>query len=172
MAIDVKSLQHSNAQSPMVVTELGIVIDFSLKHIEKQLLVISVVPSFIIILVPSGISPLYLYATEPAYTNPSGWLLNHGVLWNALWPMVVTEEGIDIEVRLVQSQNASRPIDLTELGMITEPSELQSANTPSPRVMTELGMVIEVSPSHLMNAPPSMVVTELGISNDVKLWHP
>ena len=40
-------------------------------------------------------------------------------LKNALFPMLVTELGIVIEVRLSQYANASSPILVTELGMLT-----------------------------------------------------
>jgi hypothetical protein len=64
---------------PIDVTLLGMVIEARPLHPEKAELVIPNVPSFIIILVFAGISPLYLYAILPAYTNPSGWLLYHAV---------------------------------------------------------------------------------------------
>ena len=87
------------------------------------------VPSFIIIDVLDGISPLYLYTTFPAYTSPSGWLLNHAVPSNAPLPMLVTLLGMMMEVRPEQQENAPFSMLVTLLGMVMEvrPEQLENA---------------------------------------------
>jgi hypothetical protein len=70
------------------------------------------------ITVLAGIVPLNLYKTLPAYTNPSGWLLNHAVLANAHSLIDVTLEGMDMLARLLHSLNAIYPIEITLEGMV------------------------------------------------------
>jgi len=41
-------------------------------------------------------------------------------LWNAYWPIDVTEDGMVIDVKLVQLSNAFEPIDITESGMVID----------------------------------------------------
>ena len=72
MVTDVSLLQPKNAEDPMLVTLFGMVADVSLLQPENASEAIPIVPSFNVIDVLSGMDPLYLYATLPAYTSPSG----------------------------------------------------------------------------------------------------
>ena len=78
----------------MVVTELGMVTLVRPVQPEKAEFAIALVPALRTMLVPFGMVPLYLYATRPAYTRPSGWLLYQAVPAKASMPIDVTELGI------------------------------------------------------------------------------
>ena len=64
----------------MLVTLSGIVMLVRPVQPEKAEPAMPNVPSFNTIEVLLGKVPLYSYATLPAYTSPSGWLLYHAVL--------------------------------------------------------------------------------------------
>ena len=102
MVTDVSPLQPENAYSPMLVTLLGMVTDVSLLQPWNAKLPIPTVPSLNVIDVLLGMVPLYMYATLPAYTSPSGWLLYHAVSENAPPPMLVTLLGMVTDVSLLQ----------------------------------------------------------------------
>ena len=61
---EVMPVQPENAEPPMEVTLLGIVTEVMPMQPENAELDILTVPSLRVIEVPSGISPLYLYATS------------------------------------------------------------------------------------------------------------
>ena len=73
-------MQLWNAELPMLITLLGMSIDVRPLQPLNAEPAMPNVPSLRAILVLSGIVPLYLYATSPAYTTPSDWLLYHAVL--------------------------------------------------------------------------------------------
>ena len=75
----VSPVQPENAPSPMLVTLFGISMLVSPVQPENAEPAIPTVPSFIVTDVSLGMVPLYLYATLPAYTSPSCWLLYHAV---------------------------------------------------------------------------------------------
>ncbi len=120
----------------MIFTLLGILIEVKPLHSENALAAIPKVPSFNDMLVLAGIVPLYLYATFPAYTSPSGWFMYHTVPSNALYPILITLEGIIMEVKLEQPSNELLPILITLLGMVTEAKPLQSTNALDPMLVT------------------------------------
>jgi hypothetical protein len=60
-------------------------------------------------------------------------------------------------------------MEVTELGIVMEVKLLQSPNALSPMLVTLLGIVMEVKEVQLMNVPFSMLVNLLGIDTDVKL---
>jgi hypothetical protein len=62
---------------------------------------------------------LYVNATFPAYTKPSGWLFNHAVPVKALYPMPVTLFPMVTLARLVQPEKALFPMLVTLFGMVT-----------------------------------------------------
>ena len=99
MVIDVKPVQSWNAALPIVVTLLGISIDIMFIQLEKARSAIPTVSSLRCIAEPTGIDPLYVYATLPAYTTPSDWLFNHAVPEKAPLPIDVTLLGIVTDVR-------------------------------------------------------------------------
>ena len=72
MVTVVRPVQLLNARSPILVTLFGISIEIRLLQFINVPYAIPNVPSSIVILVLAGIVPLYIYATFPAYTNPSG----------------------------------------------------------------------------------------------------
>jgi len=55
-------------------------------------------------------------------------------------PKLVTESGIVIDVRLVQSLNAELPMVTTEFGMVTDVRLMQSWNAYEATLVTESGM--------------------------------
>ena len=65
-------VQPRKASSPMVVTLSGIIMLFNPLQLTNVELLMEIVSLFKVIEVFSGIVPLYLYATLPAYTSPSG----------------------------------------------------------------------------------------------------
>ena len=65
-------MQLRKAEEPMLVTLLGIVMLVKPLQPKKAESAMPRVPSLITIEVLLGIVPLYLYATLPAYTSPSG----------------------------------------------------------------------------------------------------
>lgn len=69
-------------------------------------------------------------------------------------------------VRLLQSWNALTPIVVTELGIVMEVRLLQPLKDILVLV-TELGMIKEVRPLQPLKAPSMIAVTELGMTNDV-----
>ena len=81
--IEVRPLQPSKAQLPILVTLFGMVTEVRPEQSEKAPFEIFNVPSLIVIDVLSGIIPLYWYAIFLIYTNPSGLLLYQGVSANA-----------------------------------------------------------------------------------------
>ena len=99
---EVRPEQPEKALPPIDVTLLGMVSEVRPEQPEKALPAIPNVPSCNVIDVFSGIVPIYLYATLPAYIKPSGWLLYHAVPENAVSSIDVTLIGIVISVRLEQ----------------------------------------------------------------------
>ena len=114
--------------------------------------------------------------------------------WNALLPIVVTELGIVIVTKLLQSRNALIPIFVTFSGIfivtkllhpqkvfwliavklllgsnVTEVNLVQPWNAPKLILVTELGIVIEAKLLHPWNAYELIVVTPAGIVIEVKL---
>ena len=81
--MEVRPEQPENALVPMQVTLDGIVTEVNLEQPENAFSAMPFVPSMIVMFVLVGIVPLYLYATFPAYTSPSGWLSYHPVPSNA-----------------------------------------------------------------------------------------
>ena len=126
MQTEVRLLQDSKAQSPIEMTEFGIVIEVKPSQLEKAYspiemtefgivtevnplqsvnawAVMEIVPSLMAIDVAEGIVPLYLYNTLLIYINPSGLFLYHGVSSKVFEPIEMTEFGIEIEVKLSHS---------------------------------------------------------------------
>ena len=67
-----RRVHNQKAWVPMLLTELGIVMDVKPLQYWKAEPVIPIVPSFSTMLVLVGMVPLYVYATLPAYTTPLG----------------------------------------------------------------------------------------------------
>ena len=136
----VKLVQPANANSPIDVTLFGISMFVKPPQAKNAEPEISTVSSFKVIFVFLGISPLYLYATFPAYTNPSGWLLYHGVSSNAPCPILVTLLGIITLVRFVQQENAKFPMLVTLLGNSMLVRLSQDSNAKFVILITSLGI--------------------------------
>jgi hypothetical protein len=66
-------------------------------------------------------------------------------LANALEPMLVTEDGMVIEVKVLTDWNADAPMLVTEDGMVIEVKVLTDWNADTPMLVTKEGIVIEVS---------------------------
>lgn len=135
---DVRPVQLRNAFTPMDVSELGKATDvFPAGQV-------SIVVASLSYSAPSNDENIGLPASTLIFTIAEQ-------LRNTISPIVVSEAGRFIDVRL-----------------------LQYANTWSPRVVSELDNVADVSPEHLRNAPVSIVVMELGNSsevNPVQTWN-
>lgn len=58
--------------------------------------------------------------------------------------MEVTEEGMVMEVRLVQSEKTQAPMEVTDEGMVMEVSLVQPEKANPSMVVTDDGMVMEV----------------------------
>ena len=108
---EVSSPQPANAFSPIEVTLLGMVTDFSDVLMKAQ--------------TPMDVTVLgMLTAVKPLH-----WL-------KALSPMVVTPSGIVMEGNDTQPAKASTPMDLTLPGIVTEVRPLQSQKALSPIEVT------------------------------------
>ena len=73
---------------------------------------------------------------------------------------MVTELGMEIDVRSLQPENASCPIDLTELGMVNEVS-LQHQNAASPMDLIVLGMIVFLQPATSVLVEVSIIALQL-----------
>ena len=84
--------------------------------------------------------------------------------------MIVTEFPVNvIDVKLIQKRNAPTPILVTESGIVID-VKLELRNASSPILVTELGIVIDVKLEQLRNALPLILVTEFPVNViDVKL---
>ena len=102
MVAEVREEQSEKAQSPMLVTLSGMVMETKLEQPLKASEDILRVPSMMSREVFAGISPLYLYNTFPIYMTPSSLLLYQVVPSNAYLPIVITLSGIVMEVRELQ----------------------------------------------------------------------
>ena len=69
---------------------------------------------------------------------------------NVLSPILVTELGIETEVRFEQRSKAPPPISVTELGMVAEVSTSQPIKAFSPILVTELGITKSLISSPLI----------------------
>ena len=130
MVTEGREEQYANAYSPMLVTELGIVVDWQPA--------ISVLEAVIIIALQFSRES---YIVLPLSTTME---VREGHSWNADFPMLVTLLGMVTEVKEEQYANAYSPILVTELGMVMEVREEQPPNANIPMLVTELGMVMEV----------------------------
>jgi hypothetical protein len=141
--IEFKEWQPLNADSPIVVTLLGMVIDVRESHPPVN------------IFAPIVVTPL-LMVTEVRFLQPE----------NAWIPMVVTLLGMIIEVREVQDWNAMAWMVVTPLPIFTEIRLEQGLNAEIPMVVTLFGMVTEVKRWLSEKELSSMVITLLGMMND------
>ena len=73
--------------------------------------------------------------------------------------MLVTDDGMFIEVREVQPEKAEIPILVTDDGMFIEVREEQSEKAELPMLVTDDGMFIEVREEQPEKAEPPMLVT-------------
>ena len=69
---------------------------------------------------------------------------------NALFPMLVTELGMVMELREEQPQNARSSMLVTELGRMMEVREEHSANAHSPMLVTEYVLFLWVTVSGIV----------------------
>ena len=74
--------------------------------------------------------------------------------------MEVTEFGISMEVKALQSRNAEFPMEVTEFG-ISMDVKLQPQNASFPIEVTEFGISMEVKPLHLKNAQFPILVNPI-----------
>jgi hypothetical protein len=170
----VRLLQYSNAESPIAVTDEGMLMLVRLLQRINALSPIVVTDEGILYepFLPPGYAIMVRIARSkrtpstlakallPASTRILVKLLHKA---NAASPIAVTEEGILILVRLLQRANALFPIVVTEEGMLILVRLLQSSNAAYPIVVTEEGMLILVSPLQEPNAAYPIVVTEEGM---------
>lgn len=89
---------------------------------------------------------------------------------NALSPILMTESGMTMLVRLLHSRNARLPILVTEFGIVTLVRLLQLSNALSLILVTESGIVTLVRLLHFANTLLQILVTESGI--DITLSFP
>jgi hypothetical protein len=85
-------------------------------------------------------------------------------------PALVTELGMDIDVKAPQPPNALLPMRVTDSGMVIDAKAPQPLNAVKSMIVTcEVGSnVTDVNPEHCWNARGLMVVTELGMVTDIK----
>ena len=128
----VRQLQPENAEYPMLVTPLGIIV---LLH------------PFISVFEYVSIKALQL-----SRLSYSGFPLSTTILvsplqpLNAPSPMLVTLLGITMLVRPLQPENAELPMLVTLLGIVTLIRPLQPENALPPMLVTLLGIVTLVRP--------------------------
>ena len=91
--------------------------------------------------------------------------------WKATVPMLVTDEGMDIDSRLLHSLKALEPMVVIFDGMVTDVSFEQKLSIDSLMASSDEGSSIEVSPVP-ESAPLSMVVTDEGRVSEVRLEQP
>ena len=118
MLMDVREEQPLNALSPMLVTELGIVVDWH--------------PAIRVLVAVSIIALQFSresYIVLPLSTTME---VREVQPLNAPLPMLVTELGMVMEVREEHIENAPLPMLVTELGMVMEVREEQLLNASSP----------------------------------------
>ena len=156
--MEVREEQPENAYSPMLVTELRIMVDW---HPAIRVLV--------------AVSIMALQFSRESYTvlplsTTKEVRLSQPL--NALSPMLVTELGRVMEVRERQPSNALYPMLVTELGMVMEVREEQLLNALSPMFVKELGRMMEVREEQPAKAAHPMLVTELGMVMEVRLSIP
>ena len=89
---------------------------------------------------------------------------------NALSPILMTESGMTMLVRLLHSRNARLLILVTEFGIVTLVRLLQLSNALSLILVTESGIVTLVRLLHFANTLLQILVTESGI--DITLSFP
>ena len=176
ISIELKTAHSSNVDSPMEVTELGMVIVVNPDSAKAQS--------------PMEVTELGI-SIETRLVQPP----------NASIPMEVTELGMMVVLqplirvfvavsmmalqlsresytvfpsstvmvsKLVQPSKGLIPIDVTELGMVIEVKP-DHPKAQSPMEVTELGISIELKTAHSSNVDSPMEVTELGMVIEVKL---
>ena len=123
MVTEVREEQPVNAPSPMLVTELGKVVDW-----HPAIRVLETVSIMALQFSRESYIVLPLSTTmEVREEQPQ----------NAPSPILVTELGMVTEVREKQSRNAKSSMFITELGMVMEVREEQPSNADSPMLVTE-----------------------------------
>ena len=126
--MEVREEQLLNAPTPMLVTELGMMVDW---HPAIRVL--------------ETVSIIALQFSRESYTVlplSTTMEVREVQRLNALCPMLVTELGRVMEVREEQKMNASFPMLVTELPRDTEVRAEQLSNALPLMLVTELGMVI------------------------------
>ena len=140
--------QCSNADSPIEVTELGMVnCDSVLPRGYKN----SDVRSFEY--TTPSIDAYLLFSVDTFISVKSGQLSN------AEFPIEVTELPIVTLVKRQQLLNAEFPIEVTEFGIVTLVKPVHSLNAYSPIEVTEFGIVTLVKTVHSLNAYSPIEVT-------------
>jgi hypothetical protein len=87
---------------------------------------------------------------------------------NAFCSIVVTDAGIEMEVRFTHFRNAPLPIDVSPSDNVTEVRIEHQKKALVPQVVIELGIVTDVRLLHFWNAETPNVVTEFGIVTEVR----
>ena len=90
----------------------------------------------------------------------------------ALYPMLVTDLGIDTSTNELQSPKALYPMLVTDLCIDTSTNELQKMKVPGSMLMTPSMPDTVANEVHPRKEAPPMLVTEMGIDTSANEMHP
>lgn len=80
-------------------------------------------------------------------------------------PKLITELGIVMEVKLLQSEKQWSPTLVTELGMAMEVKLLQPEKQEAPRLVTEFGINVFLHPANNLLVEVSMIALQFSLES-------
>jgi len=127
----------------MLVTVDGIVMDVTLVAFRKAFVGIINIPNSMVI----DFIPEFTKALSPMLVTDDGMTMDVKPIipWNALAPMLVTDDGIVMDVKPVIPWNALAPMLVTDDGMTMDVKPVIPWNALAPMLVTDDGIVMDVT---------------------------